>query len=121
MEYAFKVNDVAIKNYDIKKDEHFILDWDTRDDDNTEPSVPKIDPHLNDRIAKRIKVKPVVDNLERSTPRRAESRTRMNKSPLRRLSTRGSNSNLLSFKQYSPSPDRADSPSPMSKRGRGDS
>ena len=78
LEYAFKVNDVAIKNYDIKKDERFIVDWDIRDDDNTEPSVPKLDPHLIDKIVKRIKVKPVMNISERSSPRRAESRTRMN-------------------------------------------
>ena len=93
MEYAFKVNDVAIKNYDIKKDEHFIIDWDVRDDDNTEPYVSKMDPHLNDRITTKIKVKPVIDinsEISKSSLRRAESRNKMNKSPMRRSSTRGS-------------------------------
>jgi hypothetical protein len=116
LEYAFKVNDVALKNYDIKKDEHFIIDWDTRDDDNTEPSGPKIDPHKNDKIAVKMKVKPI-EIKEKSPPRRANSRTRMNASPLRRLSSHGSNRNLMSFKNNSPEKS-TDAPSPMSKRGR---
>ena len=89
LEYAFQVNDVAIKNYDIKKDEHFIIDWDIRDDDNTEPSVPKVDPHLIDKIVKRTKVvQPIlIVNTERSAPRRTNSRSQLNKSPTRRMSS----------------------------------
>jgi hypothetical protein len=60
LEYAFYVNDVAIKNYDIKKDEHFIRDWEIKEEDNTEPNVPKLDPHLIDKITKVIRAKPEI-------------------------------------------------------------
>jgi hypothetical protein len=40
IETAYMVNDVAIKSYDIKKDDQLIFDQDAFDQDNEEPAGP---------------------------------------------------------------------------------
>ena len=47
------MNDIAIKSYDIKKDEQMLLDC--KEDDNIEPVYPRMDPFFQDNI--RVKVK----------------------------------------------------------------
>jgi hypothetical protein len=51
------VNDVAIKNYDVRKDEWLVLDKDIREDDNTEPIFPSKDPHFTDKIVTKTVLK----------------------------------------------------------------
>lgn len=55
IETAYQVNDVAIKSYDIKKDDAIIFDKETFIEDNEEPSGPGKDPFKIDQIVRNVR------------------------------------------------------------------
>ena len=68
IETAFNVNDVAIKSYDIKKDDHMMVLALNDDGGPIEPVPAAADPMAADRIKNEVVAKPVsfVDDVERS-------------------------------------------------------
>ena len=68
IETAFNVNDVAIKSYDIKKDDQVILTTIDADGGPDEPVPAKADPMAADRIQKEVVAKAVsfAEDVDRS-------------------------------------------------------
>lgn len=51
IQLAYNVNDVAIKSYDIKKDDVLVIDKYLYDQDNQEPMGPGKDPFKIDKVS----------------------------------------------------------------------
>lgn len=69
IELAYNVNDVAIKSYDIKKDDNILFDKQLFDEDNEEPSGPGKDPFKIDKVklAFREKIIPAEESVDRNS------------------------------------------------------
>ena len=55
IQLAYQVNDVAIKSYDIKKDDGLIFEKDLFEEDNQEPQGPGKDPFKIDKVSEKVR------------------------------------------------------------------